>query len=67
MSRKYKFHNTDGVYFVSFAGYLNSLKHQKVSVFEKQIINPIELWSNKPIDQKINYLPVRSGGYQPSR
>ena len=24
---------------------------------------PIELWSNKVIDQKIDYQPVRSGGY----
>jgi hypothetical protein len=24
---------------------------------------PIELWSNKVIDEKINYLPVRSGGH----
>jgi len=25
--------------------------------------HPIELWSNKVIDEKINYLPVRSGGH----
>ena len=24
---------------------------------------PIELWSNKVIDEKIDYLPVRSGGH----
>ncbi|MBL3547088.1 hypothetical protein JML65_05815 [Chryseobacterium sp. KMC2] len=51
MSRNYKFHNPEGLYFISFAVVGRDNK-------------PIELWSNKVIRQKINYIhqnPIEAG------
>jgi hypothetical protein len=58
MNRNYKFHNPDGVYFISFASNVNQYQ------FWRHDNHPIELWSNKVIDGKIYYVhknPVEAG------
>jgi hypothetical protein len=76
MSRNYKFHNPEGVYFISFAVVaINAIKEnpresrkefllerfEKAGAISSNVVNyqfwrhdnkPIELWSNKVIDEK---------------
>ena len=68
MSRNYKFHNPEGIYFISFAvvSWLDVFtRNEYKDIIVDSLLNdnhPIELWTNKVIDEKIEYLPVRSGG-----
>ncbi len=53
MSRNYKFHNNEGVYFISFAIVYWSIR-----------FIPIEIWSSKVFNQKLDYIhnnPVVEG------
>jgi len=45
------------------AGLLKQFNTEEGIRFWRGDNKPVELWSNKVIDQKIDYLPVWSGGY----
>ena len=69
MNRKYKFHNPDAAYFVSFAvqGWVDvftRFETQEGFRFWRGDNKPIELWSNSVIKQKLDYIhnnPVEEG------
>ncbi len=65
MSSKYKFHNPYGTYFVTFAVVRwRKNPNSKFYQFWQQNNHPIELTSNKMMDQKLDYVhnnPVEQG------
>ena len=67
MNRIYKFHNPEGLCFVTLTindWLLKQFQTDKGNNFWQPESRPIELWSNKVIDQKLNYIhynPVEEG------